>query len=189
MKFEHHSTTIPRHPNLFLIECNFPFSEVYEDRNVTRLRFKKYMQVRRAATKMAKKMVGKHRQRTLIFMGAWREAANSPIKGQIRTPRAIFEQKLRVYADVLPVDEHRTTKLCSDCHEPVYTSRSPYRFQFCQNCRKYWNRDVNAGRNIFQKGMAMIDDELPAHPNFERGVQLNQPIDFHVANQGPHRHR
>lgn len=139
--------------------------EVYEDRRVTRLRFKKYILVEKAITALAKELVGHHKHRTLVHIGASKTAANSPMKGYVRSPQKMLLRKLKIFADVLEVNEYKTTKLCSRCHVPMLTRKPSSRYRFCQNCRSCWNRDVNAGHNIYLKGLCHLEDR-PPHPNF-----------------------
>lgn len=140
--------------------------EVYEKRKVARLRFQKYIMLHQATSALAKRLVGSHIRKTLVFVGASKTAANSPMKGYMRSPHSLLLRKLRVFADVVEINEYNTTKLCSRCFAPMLTSDSKSRYRFCQECRSCWNRDVNAGHNIYQKGICMLEDRPPPHPNF-----------------------
>lgn len=136
------------------------------------LRFRKFIAVEKTATRIATELVGKQRD-VLVFVGNFRLQANSPIKGYQRTPFRLLLQKLRLYADVMIIDEFRTTKLCSICHEPAFTSRGKHRYQVCQNqnCGMCWNRDVNAGNNMVYKGVTeLTGGELD--PNYNRNTNL-----------------
>lgn len=83
----------------------------------------------------------KRRQRlrpvkSLIIVGDQTTAANSPIKGYVRTPIRDVIDKLRqqTNCDVIDFDEFRTTQLCSFCWERAKTSTTPDRFQQCKRC-------------------------------------------------------
>lgn len=74
--------------------------------------------------------------RTLVVIGDCTVAANSPIKGYMRTPiRQLYEELRKCNnCDVLELDEFRTTQLCSFCWRHVKTAKSPDRFQQCNQC-------------------------------------------------------
>ena len=136
------------------------------------LRFRKFIALEKTATRVARELVGKQ-QDTLVFVGNFRLKANGPIKGYQRTPFRLLLKKLRLYADVMIIDEFRTTKLCSVCHVPAFTSQGKHRYQVClnQQCDICWNRDVNAGNNMVYKGHTeLIGEDL--HPNYDRNTNL-----------------
>lgn len=126
---------------------------VYCQRKVGRLKFQKFICSEIAAKHIAHKIVDNQKHKSLVLLGDTEFAANSPIRGYVRTPNKKIVKHLKNIADVLRVNEFRTTKLCSCCFEPVCTSKSPHRYQFCQKCNIVWNRDVNAGKNILQLGL------------------------------------
>lgn len=109
---------------------------VYGQKKISWLKFQKYIRVPQAADKLAKKIVGRVESRALVVIGSAKIAANSPMKGYVRTPHPKLMQALKRQprVDVLEIDEFRTTKLCSDCFDPIKTSKSPHRFQFCPKC-------------------------------------------------------
>lgn len=141
---------------------------VYEQRRMAVLRFKKYMAVQSTLTKVVKEFVaGKE---TLVVFGDSSISANSPMKGYIRTPNRRLLTTLRYYADVLVVNEHRTSKLCSLCYQTLQPpTKRRHRYMVCRNaeCQTVWNRDVNAGRNILYKGICAIQEE-DVHVNFNQ---------------------
>lgn len=143
--------------------------DVYGQRKVARLKFKKFICVEAAAHKTVKSII-KHRK-ALVFIGASKIAANSPMRGYVRSPQRALLKAFRIHADVVLVDEFRTTMLCSqkNCHQMVKTSKSPKRYQFCKNCGTNWNRDVNAGNNILYVGLQKLL-QREVHPNLQRGV-------------------
>lgn len=157
--------------------------EVYGQRKVARLKFQKFICVEAAAHRTAKSII--KNRKALVFIGASKIAANSPMRGYIRSPQRALLKAMRIHADVVLVDEFRTTMLCSqkNCHQMVRTSLSPKRYQFCTNCGTNWNRDVNAGNNILYVGLQnLLQREV--HPNFQRGANLNR-VSFSQRNDIP----
>lgn len=59
----------------------------------------------------------------LVFVGDTQFSPNSPIRGYVRTKIRHFIKTLRKFADVVPVNEFRTTKLCSNCHSVAFIQR------------------------------------------------------------------
>lgn len=129
---------------------------VYSQRKVARLKLKKFICVEAAAHAVSKSLV--QNRKALVFVGASKISSNSPMRGYIRSPQRALLKALRTHADVVEVNEYRTTQLCSqtNCHQFVKTSRSPKRYQFCQKCGTKWNRDVNAGNNMIYVGSKML---------------------------------
>lgn len=75
-------------------------------------------------------------KKTLIFVGdCGMTVSNSPIRGYLRTPMRRFLKILRLYCDVVLVDEYLTTKTCSKCYKLVDTANSPHRYQYCTHCK------------------------------------------------------
>ena len=50
------------------------------------------------------------------------------------------------------VDEYYTSKTCGNCGK-LHPNLGGCRTYVCQNCKKIYDRDVNAARNIFIKAM------------------------------------
>lgn len=138
---------------------------IYFQRKVARLKFKKFICVEKTCHKLSKHLV--NNKKTLIAVGSSKTAANSPIKKYIRLPQKKLLNALRSHADVIEVDEFRTTKLCCHCYAVNIVSQSPHRYTFCPECRIVRNRDVNAGANILYKGICALH-ESAAHENFDR---------------------
>lgn len=137
----------------------------YEKEKVARLKVRKYIAIRKITNRMAQELIcDKH---TLIFIGAATMAANSPIKGYARVPMPKICASFKRHADIMYVDEFRTTKLCSRCFSVAKTYVSPDRYQVCDFCKRTWNRDINGGNNILQKGLRLLNDSVE-HPNFLR---------------------
>lgn len=132
--------------------------------------------VQKAINQIAKEIVGGGK-RVLVAIGSTKFEANSPIRGYVRTPQPKLLRRLKVIADVVEVDEYRTTILCSTCHTiqrpttKTYISRKgtprTHRYQFCPNCNICWNRDVNAGKNILYLARCTITS-TPINNNFSR---------------------
>lgn len=110
---------------------------VYEQQKNARLKFDKYVKTEKAAHQLSKDMIGQDEGKTLIIMGGTTMVANSPMRGSRRVNHPKLLRALSLRADVLVIDEFRTTMLCSKCYDPVNRAPSPHRYQFCPNCRKY----------------------------------------------------
>lgn len=122
---------------------------------MTKLKHDSYMMTKKITPlEMARLLVGdvKFWQHTLVFLGAGKIAANSPIKGHARTSVERVVEYLKRIADVVYIDEFRTTILCSECHILQKTSKSPHRYQYCVHCNTNWNRDINAANNMLYLG-------------------------------------
>ena len=122
--------------------------ELLLQKRIAKLEFERYIGRQKATLGLAKKLTGDNPKKSLIFLGS---TENSPaIRGYVRTPNKKIVSKLKhVGATVILVDEFRSTMLCSKCFQPTTTSQSPHRWQYCKLCATTWNRDINAGRNIF----------------------------------------
>jgi hypothetical protein len=99
-----------------------------------------------------------------IAYGGW--SRRDWLKGQRTGPVNEFTEALKKRAIVLPMDEYRASKLCSQYHcrlkeARVRTKDKDGRLVFQENrnvlrcdnssCRaNFWNRDVNAARNILE---------------------------------------
>lgn len=142
--------------------------QIFGQRKVARLKLKKFICVEKTAHKIAAELVPHPKIRnTLICIGSTEIAAASPMRGYIRTPNRKLIAALKARrADILLVNEFRTTKLCGNCHQENKTSKSPHRYQFCPNCHTCWNRDVNAGVNILYLGECVIN-EIDKDENFK----------------------
>lgn len=161
-------------------------------RKVVRLKLKKYFCTTKLCVELAKEIIGDHKN-VFIAIGSSEMAPNSPIRGKIivkkckkqwiikciinitgyrRVPHRKLIRELRHRADVLMVDEFRTTKLCANCRHVNIISRSPHRYLFCPNCHTHWHRDVGAGLNILYKATCEVLG-VAVHPNFYRNTRVD----------------
>jgi len=127
-------------------------------KQVSRLKWDKQINVKKILDKKANELTKtKDEKKTLIAYGNGK--VHPVIKGYVKTPlkKLYMALKKNKNCSIFSTDEFRTTKLCSNCHEICLTSRSPHRFQVCQNCKKLWNRDINAARNILFKAKILIE--------------------------------
>jgi len=86
------------------------------------------------------------------------------IKGHPSAPVKGFARAFQKRATVVPMDEYKTSKLCSLCHDTLekaclLATNDDGEFELRKNrnvlryansaCRaNFWNRDINAARNI-----------------------------------------
>lgn len=111
--------------------------------------FLQYMGTQRALTSITAQLIDK--KQTFVFCGDKFTAANSPVKGYIRTKvRELIEQmKRHNLCHVHYVDEFRTTKLCSLCFRTLAQPtkrmhrgqpnqyrriKTKYRYYLCRGC-------------------------------------------------------
>jgi hypothetical protein len=113
---------------------------------------------------LAKRIVPVPSSQVCIDYGDWSNQAG--IKGQPSAPVKGFARALQKRATVVPMDEHKNSKLCSLCHDTLEKARlldtnDNGEFELRENrnvlrcansaCRaNFWNRDVNAARNILE---------------------------------------
>ena len=87
---------------------------------------------------------------------------------------------------VFLVDEYNTSQMCPCCEQ--FTRQIKFRVKYCENCNRFYHRDVMAGEN-----MAIIGREL-ARVNggnipirLRRPIQQNQqPQDMEPPDRPPH---
>lgn len=111
--------------------------------------FLQYVGTQRAISSIVRQLVG--RKQTFIFFGDKFTAANSPVKGYLRTKVRALVQALKRHPKcfVYFVDEFRTTKLCSLCFRTLAQPtkrinrgtanerrriRKKYRYYLCRGC-------------------------------------------------------
>lgn len=116
----------------------------------------------KAADAMAKRLVPIASPRVLVGYGDW--SRRDGISGHASSPVKGFRKALKKRATVVPIDEYRTSKLCSNCHSPLEQALLPTKTKDNEvvlkktrnvlrcptsSCKaNFWNRDVNAARNI-----------------------------------------
>lgn len=146
---------------------------IFCNRKLAQFKFRKHISENKYWHKKAKEFSDHKNKNTLFFAGDGNFASNSPIRGYVRTPIRKFLKILRLYCDVLSVNEFRTTALCSLCYRNVDVSISPDRYSVCRNrvCNTVWNRDCNAARNIMYKGICQLENR-DHHYAFNRNFQL-----------------
>lgn len=117
---------------------------------------------------------------TVVLFGDWKGASNSPVSrktcGPLQDVRRCLKQRPNVI--VREVDEFRTSKRCSCCHNTLtnmrYTTsegqaKRVHKVLHCKTsdkrlagprptkpCNTTWNRDANAARNILMLGLLEI---------------------------------
>lgn len=92
----------------------------YGKRKVARIKFEKYINTQIGVNEMANLLVGKSKavaEKTLMIVGNYRTAANSPMRGYSRTPTNKLMEALEKKCTIHIVDERNTTKLCSRCFQ------------------------------------------------------------------------
>lgn len=109
---------------------------------------------------IAVKPLSRHDKKTLFFQGSAR--FGPCIKGHVRVPLPKFSKYMRMYSDVIEIDEYCTTKRCTFCSEQnrsedMHIPPSPHRFLHCKKCKKTIHRDNNGARNIRVIGTAVME--------------------------------
>jgi transposase len=118
----------------------------------------------KALDALAKRIVPVPSSQVCIAYGDWSNQAG--IKSHPSAPVKGFARALQKRATVVPMDEYKTSKLCSLCHDPLEKARllatnDDGEFELRKNrnvlrcansaCRaNFWNRDVNAVHNILE---------------------------------------
>lgn len=159
------------------------WQELVSQKKFAKLKFEQYIRKRKIIDEIARKIMrpkrktpndGKtveRKKKNIIFAGT---TEISPIiKGYVKAPLKSLIRSLSRFADVVMVDEFRTTMLCSNCYQPALTSSSPHRWQHCNECAIMWNRDINAGRNILYLGRARLLG-MATNNGFSREFEFEQ---------------
>lgn len=103
-------------------------------------------------------------QNVVVYFGDASVASNHPMNGFIHVPGKRLKYLLQNHQriTVISVDEFKTTKLCSICHNELnfYTNKQyrechSNRFTSCQTCGNVCHRDINAANNILKLGRSM----------------------------------
>jgi len=158
----------------------FEFSRVHGFR---RQRFKVARYSKIALSNAAKKILnGKDPKTTVIGFGDWSQ--QNGLKGLEPAPVKKLRKELRKQgAKVIMVNEHRTSKSCSecckgDCENVSYANKKGkdikcHQVVRCLNneCSTYWQRDVNGSRNIRSVLMALVKGKERPSALRSRGSQ------------------
>lgn len=132
-------------------------------------RFKTKIYSRKTMAEVTRRVTGgKNGGKTIVGLGDWSQ--QDGFKGTPKAPIKRMKQELKKRAIVLDIDEYRTSKTCSLCEgedamenvkiwklkkdkEGVESLKLVKCHQIlrCKNidCRKCWQRDLNASRNIY----------------------------------------
>jgi len=125
-------------------------------------RFKSAVFRKKALHQLVKKLIGNtDKDKLLVGFGDWSQQKG--LKGSEPAPVRTFRRELRKHVTVIRIDEFRTSKTCSECHHRVkkikhhhhknqrQESLECHEVVRCSNseCNKYWQRDVNASRNMY----------------------------------------
>jgi hypothetical protein len=167
------------HLNTF---CDFYFKTRHK-----RINMNTYIKRKKAMAQMVRSIAGKVKKTTAIAIGdptfnhASKPYASAPTVGVIKA--------LQKHHRVFLIDEYNTSKRCSKCHAPVESTtlkykdvtKENYRVQLCKNllcirtpgvgspaCGCYWNRDVNAARNMIHKFNYQRTHPRQAPPEYSR---------------------
>jgi hypothetical protein len=146
------------------------FSDFYFKTRHKRITMNTYIKRKKAMAKKVQSIAGKVKKTTAIAIG--NPTFNHASKPYASAPTIGIVKALRRHHRVFLIDEYNTSKLCSKCHSQVESTTSKYngelkenyRVQICKNlpCIRtpeigspargcYWNRDVNAARNMIIK--------------------------------------
>jgi hypothetical protein len=137
----------------------------------------------KATVALCKKITNGQRdkKKILIGLGDWSQQ-DGVLKGKPKAPVKKWRRELRNYATVVRIDEYRTSKTCSCCHhegdvkglcrmrnlklekkmkDGTKKLVKCHEVVRCNNesCKKTWQRDVNASRNIRILLMAKVRGE------------------------------
>ena len=140
-------------------------------------RFKTVRFGKKALVQAVNKILGEaDRSKTLIGFGDWSQQ-DGFIKGKEKAPVKKIRRMMReLGVKVVKVDEHRTSKCCSECgvgeNENVkFEGKKCHRIIRCNNneCNTVWHRDVNGSRNIRAVLMGMVRGEVERPLGLQRG--------------------
>ena len=161
----------------------FEFSRVHGFR---RQRFKVARYTKKALANAAKKILnGKDPKTTIVGFGDWSQ--QNGLKGLEPAPVKKLRKELKKQgAKVTIVNEHRTSKSCSecckgDCENASFVNRKGkdikcHQVVRCLNneCSTYWQRDVNGSRNIRSVLMALVNNQERPSALRSRGSQFTK---------------
>ena len=137
-----------------------------DKKKVRRCRFQSYMQRQAALDTLCHRLTNGQGKAAVVVFGA---AQCFSGWGYSPSPIKDLKKRLRSHTRLVVLDEHFTSQRCSTCafREPAagevdYRNRKDaflepdpknpniFGVRWCphQSCKKYWNRDINAARNI-----------------------------------------
>ncbi|KAH7460451.1 uncharacterized protein KRP23_14815 [Phytophthora ramorum] len=132
-------------------------------------RFLTYGMKMKALRVLAKRLVPLRSAQVCVAFGDW--SCQDGLRGNLHGPVKAFRKALERRATAVVMDEFRTSKPCSGCHERLHQARLLTKVKdedtkevkfvlkgnrnvlHCKNshCKAhFWNRDVNAARNILE---------------------------------------
>ncbi len=107
---------------------------------------------------MVKRIAPIPSKRVCVAYGNW--SHREGMRGHTTGPVQEFKKELSKYVTVVDMDEFRTSKLCSECFGELKEHAYPDENRISKSTRNvlrcpikeckagYWDRDVNAARNI-----------------------------------------
>jgi len=161
---------------LFQVSAHVPF---------LKWRFTTFVYSQKALDWMARQVAPKG-QSTLVGLGDWSQV-DGVVRGHPKAPAKRLEKALKRVATVVSVREYLTSKTCSKCKQckqhlhdvkvgnvsyPSLVPGEEGHFVSCHyvlrclnpECNTFWNRDVNASRNILEAFICDYEGrERPAH--------------------------
>ena len=166
------------------------------ERRVRRLRFRSYCQRMAALDSLCRRLCNGQGMHAVVVLGACECSSGF---GYFPAPLKELRRRLELHTRVVVIDEHYSSQRCSDCafaEEPSHhrldagrcgdthesgASGEIHGVRWCPECRKLWNRDVNAARNmrqVFLRMLAHTDPSRPARPEGFRhpGALGSQPL-------------
>jgi hypothetical protein len=100
-------------------------------------------------------------KKTVVGFGDWSNQ-DSPVLKKPKGPVKAFKECLKRHATVIDIDEYKTSKTCSCCHEKVEKTKV-YTVLRCGNTlckRNLVNRDLNAALNI----LCLVVNQIEGRP-------------------------
>lgn len=141
--------------------------EIYNQRKISRLKIDEFKNKHRTLDRYINKHLVGDNKNVAVYFGDSSIASNSPMKGYVRVPGKLLKHKLAIHPHVtlIMVDEFRTSKLCSFCHQEVIMypvkqrgESHPHRFTVCPPCKRVCHRDINAANNMLRLGQLGPDN-------------------------------
>jgi hypothetical protein len=177
-------------------EMNLRLAPFYEDHTFRRMKMLSFIERQRTETKMIREFKEKFGsgEEAVIAIGGWKQRQHRKFKEPVKGKG--FRTLLRKAGyDVYLVDEFRTSCRCSHCEEhgvckTFLECDNPRSYRTgrilrhgrvrCKTCRRLWNRDTNASRNIWKVADNAIHG-LPRPEYLRRTVQANYTVGSHAS--------